>query len=182
MKPVPEGNVLPQNQRPGQAVRGSFARLDPGPSSSPGALSRVGAQLPKGDDSQHHEIGKEQRSHGRSPVNEVFEGVNRRPAQVTLGVQHESPQPPQALWSRKNRSPDPLGPGLQIARSPLLWCEALVIAQADRVLEHGRARRQVGWVEELRVEEVVTLVRRTVHGVAALKYAGVVLRVVHADH
>src|ERR1700751_4103302 len=69
-------------------------------------------------------------------------------------------------------------PLLQLAR--LLRCEVLVIAQADDVLEHRRARRQVVRVQELCVEEVVSL-RSAVYDVAALEHAGPVLRVVHAD-
>src|ERR1700751_3022880 len=69
-------------------------------------------------------------------------------------------------------------PLLQLAR--LLRCEVLVIAQADDVLEHRRARRQVVRVQELCVEEVVSL-RSAVYDVAALEHAGRVLRVVHAD-
>jgi len=62
----------------------------------------------------------------------------------------------------------------------LLRCEGLVIAQADHVLEHGRAWRQVVGVQELRVEEIVSR-RCPVDRVAALEYAGSVLRIVHAD-
>src|ERR1700733_13728266 len=73
------------------------------------------------------------------------------------------------------------GPGrLLLQLQTLLTREVLVITQADHVLEHGRARRQIVRVQELGVEEVVS-VRRSVHHIAALEHPSVVLRIVHAD-
>lgn len=63
----------------------------------------------------------------------------------------------------------------------LLRSEVLVVAQADYVLEHGRAGRQVRRIQELGVEEIVTF-WGAVHRIATFEIARVVLRVVHADH
>src|SRR6266853_2491025 len=62
----------------------------------------------------------------------------------------------------------------------LLWCEVLVLAQVHHVLEHGRARRQIGRVQEQGVKGVTTR-GRTVDCGAAFERSGVVFRVVHAD-
>jgi hypothetical protein len=62
----------------------------------------------------------------------------------------------------------------------LLWCEVLVIAQVHHILEHGRARRQIGRVQEQGVKGVTTR-GRTVDCGAAFERPGVVFRVVHAD-
>src|SRR5215469_3825208 len=76
---------------------------------------------------------------------------------------------------RKNQT------GAVLPQLVLLRSEALVIAQADHVLEHRRARRQVHRVKEQGIKEVITF-RSTVNLAATLKDTGVVLRVVHADH
>src|SRR5579871_1227275 len=76
---------------------------------------------------------------------------------------------------RKNKT------GAALPQPALLRAEALVIAQADHVLERWGSRRQVVRIQELSVKEIVTswcIVNR----VTALEHSSVVLRVVHADH
>src|ERR1035438_5809945 len=83
---------------------------------------------------------------------------------------------------QKNKNPDPRSrTGVLLMHVvSLLWGEVLVKAQTHDVLEHGSSGRQVGRVKELCVEEIVP-VRSSIDRVATLKYASVVLRIVHAD-
>lgn len=55
-------------------------------------MDLIGPKLPKGNDAEHREIGKQERSHGRSSINKVIERVHRGPAQISLRMQYKSPQ------------------------------------------------------------------------------------------
>src|SRR5271170_7938680 len=82
-------------------------------------------------------------------------------------------------YQEKPRSAVRTGVGSDRCRE-LLRREALVRTQAHHVLEHGCSGRQIGRVQELRVEEIVSCWCSIDDG-AALEYASVILRIIHAD-
>ena len=48
--------------------------------------------MPEGDYAEDHEVGKQERGHGRGSIDEVVEGMNGRAAKVAGGVEDESPE------------------------------------------------------------------------------------------
>ena len=60
-------------------------------------------QLPEPDDSEKHQIGKKQRCHRWSAIDEIVECADRGPPKVAHGVKHESPEAYTSL-KEQNRS------------------------------------------------------------------------------
>src|SRR5690348_15482111 len=61
----------------------------------------AGSHLPQADDSEHHQVGKKKRSHGRSAKDEIVEGVDRWALKISRCVKHEPPEPDASLSDQK---------------------------------------------------------------------------------